>query len=769
MVRYNKSAYLLVYPDNSGRFLTWHWTYRLGTPLYRGGNMRIKQGLLLTLILLLTLTCDKKPVQPEYDNPFDDQNPYTRGDPFRLTAVIAAGGITLSWTSPQVNGLAGFIIYRSESDPGGYNPIQSLDKSKDTYVDKNIENGHRYWYRISAINDNNLETAFTNTAAVTIVTSPAFFINDGAEFALSRTVTLTILASTARQMILSGNGEFAGAVWENYVSTKPWILSGGAGAKIVFLKVKYADNSESAVLSDTINPKPMNPGLVINNNAEYAILPEVKLALSVNGSNVQVKVSEDSTFTGLAWQPWSALLSYQLTAGDGIKRVYAKFINDFEIESEKITAEIILDSTPPQLFLMIFPDSGFTNETEFQFDGTTSTDNCTEFQKLLIRFDWQNNGVYDTPWNELQVFSHIFDTGGGEKTVRVQLSDAAGWQVDTIGTIFVNSRPVADFTVSRDGSNYKLFHFDAATCSDEEDGTSLTYRWDFNNDQNWEIDYDTDRQVDFEYTADGDYEVIMEVKDKDNATDTLSLTVHVYPEPLQMVFVNGGTFTMGDTWGDGLVDENPTHLVTLNSFYISRYEVAQVLWQEIMVATPSYFSGANHPVEQVNWYDAVNFCNLLSQQAGLNPCYYIDGINVTCNFYATGYRLPTEAEWEYAARGGSLTQGYKFSGSNDSGTVAWYLTNSSATTHDVGNRQANELDLYDLSGNVLEWCWDWYGTYTSASQTNPAGPSSGTHRVFRGGSWQHPAQNLRVANRCYLAGLYPDSRDYRIGFRVVRR
>jgi sulfatase modifying factor 1 len=731
--------------------------------------MKIKHILIFLLIILLSLSCDKKPVQPEYDNPFDDQNPYTWGDPFRLTAVIAGGGITLSWTVPQVNGLVGFIIYRSESDPAGYNPIQSLDRSKDTYIDKNIENGHRYWYRISASNDKNLETAFTNTAAVTIVTSPALIINDGAKFTSSRTVTLTILASTAAQMMLSGNGRFAGASWENYVSSKEWDLSSGAGAKIVFLKVKYANDSESTVFSDTINPQPMNPGMVINNNADYAILPAVKLTLTANGSNVQVKAGEDSTFTGLAWQPWNTSLNYQLSSGDGIKRVYAKFINDFEIESEKITDEIILDSTPPQLLLTTFPDSGFTNETEFQFDGTGSTDNCSEFQDLLIRFDWQNNGAYDTPWNELQVFSHIFDTGGGDKTVRVQLGDAAGWQADTIRTIFVNSRPVASFTASRDGSNYKLFHFNAATCSDEEDGIDLSYRWDFNNDNNWEKDYDLDQQVDFEYSADGDYVVVLQVKDNDNATDTLSLTIHVYPEPLQMVYVNGGSFTMGDTWADGLADEKPTHLVTLNSFYISRYEVTQDFWQQIMATTPSYFSGDNHPVEQVNWYDAVNFCNLLSQQAGLNPCYYIDGTNVNCNFYATGYRLPTEAEWEYAARGGLLSQGYKFSGSNDSSTVAWYFTNSSATTHDVGILQSNELNLYDLSGNVFEWCWDWYGSYTSASQTNPAGPGSGTHHVFRGGSWQHPAQNSRVTNRCYLASLGPDSRDYRIGLRLVRR
>ncbi len=731
--------------------------------------MKIKYGLISTLILLLTFNCDKKPSEPEYDNPFDNQNPNSNGDPFQLTAVMASGGITLSWTIPHVSGLVGFMIYRSESEQNGYNPIQSLDRTKNTFLDTNIENGHSYWYRISAINDKNLETAYNNTAAVNIITSPALVINGGTKFTSSRSVILSILASTATQMILSGNSEFSQSSWETYTTSKEWTLSYGAGEKIVFLKVKYADNSESIVLSDTINPQPMNPVMVINNNAEFATVPDVQLELMVHGSNLLLKVSEDSIFTGLDWQSWSTPLDYHLTGEDGIKRVYAQFKNDFDIESDKIADDIILDSTPPQLILTTSPDSGFTNETEFQFDPTASTDTWTDFQDLKIRFDWQNNGVYDTPWSSLQIFSHLFDTGGGYKTVKVQLTDAAGWQVDKTQTVFINSRPVANFTATRNADNHKLYHFDASACSDAEDGSNLKYRWDFNNDDSWEIDFDLDKQVDFEYLSDGDYEVVMEVIDNDNAIDRMTLTVRIYPEPIQMVYVNGSTFTMGDIWGDGLTDEKPPHVITLNSFYISRYEVTQASWQQIMATTPSYFSGSNLPVEQVSWYDAVNFCNALSQQAGLNPCYIIDGTDVTCNFYATGYRLPTEAEWEYAARGGSFTQGYKFSGSNDSSTVAWYSDNSSATTHDVGTRQPNELDLFDMSGNVFEWCWDWYGSYTSASQTNPTGPTSGTHRVFRGGSWQYPSQNLGVANRSYIISLGPNSKDSQIGFRVVRR
>ncbi len=214
----------------------------------------------------------------------------------------------------------------------------------------------------------------------------------------------------------------------------------------------------------------------------------------------------------------------------------------------------------------------------------------------------------------------------------------------------------------------------------------------------------------------------------------------------EMIAVKGGTFTMGGTseqGSDAESNEKPTHSVTLSDYYIGKFEVTQKLWKAVMGSNPSYFKGDNLPVENVSWNDAQEFIRKLNQQTGQN------------------FRLPTEAEWEYAARGGNKSRGYKYSGSNSIDDVAWYTSNSGSKTHQVGTKSPNELGIYNMSGNVWEWCLDWYGNYSSASQTDPMGPGSGSGRVFRGGSW---GTNCRVSDRNYST---PGRRGSGLGFRVV--
>ena len=208
-----------------------------------------------------------------------------------------------------------------------------------------------------------------------------------------------------------------------------------------------------------------------------------------------------------------------------------------------------------------------------------------------------------------------------------------------------------------------------------------------------------------------------------------------------MVKVDGGTFYMGATreQGNDTDDsEKPVHSVTLSSFYLCKYEVTNSLWRAVMVNTPSDFKGKNLPVENVSWNDCLTFITRLNSLTGRK------------------FRLPTEAEWEYAARGGNRSRGYKYSGSNKLSDVAWFDDNSGSETHPVGSKSPNELGLYDISGNVWEWCSDWYGTYSSSSQMNPTGPSSGSNRVVRGGSWFNDAGNCRSSYRGYGAphGVY---------------
>ena len=250
-------------------------------------------------------------------------------------------------------------------------------------------------------------------------------------------------------------------------------------------------------------------------------------------------------------------------------------------------------------------------------------------------------------------------------------------------------------------------------------------------------------------------EETLNVSQSGNAMPTLQLpftnnrTFTVKGVQFTMVAVAGGRFNMGATseqGSDAFNNEKPTHLVTLNSYFIGQTEVTQALWKAVMASNPSYYKGDNRPVEKVSWNDCQTFIRKLNQLTGQQ------------------FRLPTEAEWEYAARGGQESRGYKYSGGNNINDVAWHYGNSGLTTHDVGTKAPNELGLFDMSGNVWEWCSDWFGNYPRTAQTNPTGPSNGSDRVLRGGSWYSSAGYYRVSSRInYSPGGIDDS----VGLRLV--
>jgi len=266
---------------------------------------------------------------------------------------------------------------------------------------------------------------------------------------------------------------------------------------------------------------------------------------------------------------------------------------------------------------------------------------------------------------------------------------------------------------------------------------------------------------------------------------------------IKMILIAGGSFEMGDVKNEGFNDEIPVHTVTLSSFYMSKYEVTRAQYQAVMGKIPFMYDmyavngevKGNHPVEYVNWYEAIVFCNKLSMAERLSPAYSVSNSTNPANWGAVpdgfndieawdvvevagsnGYRLPTEAQWEYAAKGGNGSPGhYTYAGSDIANDVAWYLENNLGYGYprEVGKKKPNGLGLYDMSGNVWEWCWDWYGSYSSDSQTNPTGADSeyGHGRVYRGGSISDDEQYLHSTCR---DNLYPSGRHHGIGFRVVR-
>ena len=240
-------------------------------------------------------------------------------------------------------------------------------------------------------------------------------------------------------------------------------------------------------------------------------------------------------------------------------------------------------------------------------------------------------------------------------------------------------------------------------------------------------------------------EVVEEANTDDNIGD---LTVTANGVSFVMKRVAGGTFQMGSDDSEAWDDEKPVHSVTVSTFYMGETEVTQALWKAVMGSNPSYFKGDNLPVESVSWNDCQEFIRKLNSLTGKS------------------FRLPTEAEWEYAARGGNRSNGTKYAGSGSIGSVAWYDDNSGSKTHPVKGKSPNELGLYDMSGNVWEWCGDWYGGsyYSNSPSSNPKGPSTGSNRVLRGGSWNNNAGNCRVSIRIINT---PDYRYGSFGFRLV--
>ena len=443
-------------------------------------------------------------------------------------------------------------------------------------------------------------------------------------------------------------------------------------------------------------------------------------------------------------------------------------------------------TTKPTAAFIVSPNAG-TPETTFTFDASKSHDNTGGNTNMQYRWDYENDGIWDTQWSDSAKLLHRYQQTG-YYTVGMEVKDKSGltdWvsinlTVTDNGSGTGNS-PFASFSISpTSGPVNTVFTFDAGAVSDpQENSSSLQVRWDFENDGVWDTPYSTLKTITHQYVSAANYNIKLEVVDSDGNTNSTVRSLAVGESSnssLEFVDVNGGTFQMGCTElndGECNFDENPVHSVTLSSFKISKYEVTNAEYADFLNSVGAKSDGSLGGTTYI--FIGEEYCHIVYSNNQFIPVQGTanlpvmvvswDGAQAFCNW--VGGRLPTEAEWEFAARGGNKTHGYAYSGSNTLNDVCWNSSNTFANPQNVGKLSPNELGIYDMSGNAMEWCADWYGWdyYSNSPSSNPEGPASGDKKVVRGGSVFNGADDCRVSDRYDLS---PSNSHKEVGFRVVK-
>lgn len=444
-------------------------------------------------------------------------------------------------------------------------------------------------------------------------------------------------------------------------------------------------------------------------------------------------------------------------------------------------------NTAPTAAFTVTPVLGSTS-TVFQVDASGATDAEDAATALQVRWDWDSDGAWDTDYSITKTGSHQYGTTGA-KTIKLEVRDSRGLLAGTTHEVTVstaNTAPIAAFTVNPlAGTPLTTFQVEAWESTDAEDAlATLQVRWDWESDGTWDTAYATRKTASHQFEEEGRKTISLEVKDSGGLLGSTTRTATVLPGSDTMVLVPAGSLMMGSPAEElGRDSDETQHLVTLTRpFYISVHEVTVTEWRVVMDLNEFRFTGdLDHPVVNVTWFDAIDFCNRKSRSRGFTPVYtitspvrsadHITSATVSWNQDADGYRLPTEAEWEHASRAGTQTA-FASGGISNTGCspldanldqMGWYCSNSGGTTHAVKEKSANGLGLYDMHGNVWEWCWDRYGLY-APPYTDPTGAASGSDRVFRGGSWGSIARYCRSAVR---DGSIPGDRSSGGGLRLA--
>jgi len=455
--------------------------------------------------------------------------------------------------------------------------------------------------------------------------------------------------------------------------------------------------------------------------------------------------------------------------GGGVKRPGLPPVGSVEVPGPAPVApleRVSVGGSPPTVRLTETPSEEITlltaSNVSFRFEGTDDV-GITGY-----RYRLDDGPVEETRRGRVT----LRDVPSGVHTFQVQASDAEGNYSEPARftfTVLANMPPAVEITAPPEGARVVGNGLRVRLGGSDEDGRITAWRCGVD-DPGRMAEQDEPVFV-FEELVDGTHTVFVQAVDDRggvSAVATRKITYSYSPmPPIDMVSIPSGSFRMGDIQGSGDDDERPVHEVRISAFEMSAYEITQGQYEAVIGENPATGCGVtyDYPVN-VNWYDAVKFCNKLSELCGLEKCY--DEVSGKCDFGRNGFRLPTEAEWEYACRAGTETKYYTGNSESDLSRAGWYWDNSGGHTHPVGLKEPNAWGLYDMHGNVWEWCNDWYswGYYSVSPSSDPTGPPSGFARVVRGGSWSRYARNFRSALR---RGVTPSDTIYDLGFRVVRR
>ncbi|MFH0765604.1 MAG: formylglycine-generating enzyme family protein, partial [Calditrichota bacterium] len=809
----------------------------------------------LALVLLL-MSCDLgTPSKPVRNNPIDQENPDTQGDPYNLQAELANGGVRLIWRTVNLPNLLGYNIHRKDND--AESALFAAIGRDTVFTDRTIQNARRYEYYVVAYSQER-EADPSRIAHVTVNSEPVVVIeSESATDTPTRDVTLTMIAFGAARMLISNTADFAGAVWEDFAPTKAWRLATGAGTKTVHMRIAYTGGDTSLAVRDDIDPTPVSSTVMINNEAVQTNTKRVTLTIQGVGAT-EMQVSNTPLQGNEPWQAFNADVNWDLALGAGTKTVFVNVRNDFLIEAP---AQDAIDPAPIGLSASIN-------------NGTATTNRRHVSLKLpavgAIEMQVSNSPLQgNEPWIAY-VDSLGWDlTWGGEtKTVFVKVHNdflieaQAQAQIDPVAmtpsfdlvsdSVYIN-HPDVHLTMPRVGASQML----VINGSDSTGGVWLPYAenlaWNLTPGDGWKpvniwfrsefaivgphadsIGLDTQLNIiSFAWThtgadtmliadratftltlqddafgpetmghsavnvagwaplaandlGDGRYEltftidvdtpqlrlaeVAVNIVDRAGnragpqaAADRLSYILpagYEYNFPLAntgeiitMCWTPPGSFMMGRQPDEDIadVDEEPRHQVTIRQgFWLGKYEVTQRQWAAVMGNNPAAGQGCgegdDYPVFRVNYTETQEFKNRIGNR----------------------FRLPSEAEWEYACR--ARQDGAQFPWGDDYRMIddyCWFRDNAGNQSHPVGLKQANIWNLYDMLGNVWEWCEDHYhANYNGAPVDGSPWISPWLlNRSIRGGSWGYRSENCRSANRA----LWPiEQRDNNLGLRLAR-